>query len=145
MRSGGRGKMIPSAMRQRAGRHPTALGTLTAVANLSARFTLRGTQDGLILVIVEDYMKDLPREILHESLAALHAERLPVWVVERLANEFAMKAQTQLRKLAAREITNRKIARLFAVGRGNEEGFRGETVVSPPDEQALSNKVRQGL
>lgn len=90
-------------------------------------------------------MKDLSGEILQESLIALHAERLPSWVVERLASDFNAKALVKLRQLATREITNRKIARLFTVGRGNEEGFRGETVVSPPDEQARSNEVRQGL
>ncbi len=90
-------------------------------------------------------MKDLPREILHESLAALNAERLPSWVVDRLASDFNAKAVVKLRALAAREITNRKIARLFAAGRGNEEGCRGETRVFPPAEQARSNEVRQGL
>ena len=112
--------------------------------NYVAKFTLQATPAVLILVIVEDYMKDLPREILQESLIALHAERLPSWVVERLASDFNMKVLVNLRQLAAREITNRKIARLFTAGRGNEERFRGETVVSPPDEQARSNSGETG-
>jgi hypothetical protein len=90
-------------------------------------------------------MNDMAKEILRESLTQLGAERLPTWVVERLAADFTSKANVRLRKLAAREITNRKIARLFAAGRGAEEGFRGETAVSPPDEQARANEVRQGL
>jgi|GEM_PF-4959532 len=90
-------------------------------------------------------MKDLPREILRESLISLNAERLPSWVVDRLASDFNAKAVVKLRALAAREITNRKIARLFAAGRGNEEGCRGETRVSPPAEQGLANGVSQAL
>jgi hypothetical protein len=95
---------------------------------------------------MEDYMTDSTKEILNESLKALHAERLPAWVVDRLAKEFAEKAKATLRKLAVREITTKKIARVFADGRGiEEEGSRGETAVSPAGEQALSNEVRQGL
>lgn len=88
---------------------------------------------------------DMAKEILKESLADLGADRLPNWVVDRLTADFTAKATVKLRVLAAREITNRKIARLFAAGPGTKEGFRGETVVSPPDEQGPANEVRQGL
>ena len=86
------------------------------------------------------------REILQDGLARLNAERLPAWVTARLANDFTVKAETKLRRLAAREITNKKIARIFAAGgREDEEGSRGETAVSPPGEQGPANEVRQGL
>jgi hypothetical protein len=98
------------------------------------------------MIEMEDFMKDTTKEILNESLAALDAQRLPAWVVDRLAGEFGAKAEKQLRRLAEREITNKKIARIFAdAGPGMEAGCRGETVVSPPAEQARSNEVRQGL
>lgn len=90
-------------------------------------------------------MKDILGEILHESLTTLHADRLPPWVTERLASDFGQKATAKLRRLAAREITIRKIARVFASGAGTDGGCRGETLVSSPAEQALSNEVRQGL
>jgi len=90
-------------------------------------------------------MKDNIRSILEETLTLLHADRLPEWVIARLASDFAVKANTRLRKLAAREVTNRKIARLFAAGRECEEGSRGETRVSPLGEQGPANGVSQGL
>jgi hypothetical protein len=90
-------------------------------------------------------MKDSVHEVIEESLASLHADRLPKWVAERLANDFATKAKAKLAKLAKREITNKKIARLFAAGRGAEEGSRGETEVSPPGEQGPAHEVSQGL
>jgi len=86
------------------------------------------------------------KEILRGSLERLNAERLPSWVTERLAKDFTTKAESKLRRLAAREITNKKIARIFAAGgREGKEGSRGETAVSPPGEQGPANEVRQGL
>jgi hypothetical protein len=91
-------------------------------------------------------MKVTVKDIARESLAALQADRLPPWVVDRLTNDFLAKANARLRRLAAREITNKKIARIFAAGgRTGEEGSRGETAVSPPGEQGPANEVRQGL
>jgi hypothetical protein len=86
------------------------------------------------------------KETLQAGLARLDAERLPSWVTERLASDFTTKAESNLRRLAAREITNKKIARIFAAGgREGKEGSRGETAVSPPGEQGPANEVRQGL
>jgi len=90
-------------------------------------------------------MKDRINSVIHEMLKKLEANRLPPWLIERLANEFSAKANENLRKLAAREITHKKLARLFAAGEQKEAGCRGETLVSPPAEQGTANEVRQGL
>jgi hypothetical protein len=89
---------------------------------------------------------DILTQVLRTGLARLNAERLPPWVTERLAKDFTTKAESKLRQLGAREITNKKIARIFAAGgRESKEGSRGETTVSPPGEQGPANEVRQGL
>jgi hypothetical protein len=80
------------------------------------------------------------REVAMSRLAEIGCEQLPPGVVVLIVSGFVERAELRLKRLARREVTVPKIAKLFAQGLAT----KGETTVSSFGEAGPSNEVSHG-
>jgi hypothetical protein len=86
----------------------------------------------------------LLKQIALSRLTALGCEMLPPAVSKLVVSSFVERAEQRLTRLARREITVPKIAKLFTQGLAIEGESKGETAVSHFGEAGPSNEVSHG-
>jgi hypothetical protein len=72
------------------------------------------------------------RHIAARRLTALACENLPIPVRERIVNDFVIDAEKKLNRLARRQITIPRIAKIFTASMQPQEGANEGGVQPPP-------------